>query len=124
MCNVIFSYLVFPCSHCTLFRKIKSSLLESQLLLFHLISIDLMHDDVSRPEGSMGVVVMLKSKLVASSASGGGNSKIIVSLAYLKAQTNHPSHYSTAQPHQNTCQHYCHLNFPLQAKTTPYWICL
>ena len=37
-----------------------------------------MHDDVRRPEGSMGVVVTLKSKLkmAASSAISGGNSKI------------------------------------------------
>ena len=35
-----------------------------------------MHDDVRRPEGSMEVVVTLKSKMAASS---GGNSKIIVS---------------------------------------------
>ena len=38
-----------------------------------------MHDDVTRPEGSMGVVVTLKSKMAASSANSGGNSKIIVS---------------------------------------------
>ena len=36
-------------------------------------------DDVTRPKGSMGVVVTLKSKIAASSASSGGNSKIIVS---------------------------------------------
>ena len=29
---------------------------------------------------------------------------------------------STAQPHQNTYQHYCHLNFPLRGNTTPYGI--
>ena len=40
---------------------------------------DLMHDDVIRPEGSMGVVVTLKSKMAASSASSGGNIKITVS---------------------------------------------
>ena len=27
---------------------------------------------------------------------------------------------SQAKPHQNTCQHYCHLNFPLQGNMTPY----
>ena len=41
--------------------------------------IDLMHDDVKRPRGSMGVIVTLISKMAASSASHGGNSKIIVS---------------------------------------------
>ena len=37
-------------------------------------------------------------------------------------QTNRPSRYSTAQPHQNTCQHDFHLNLPLQGNTTPFWI--
>ena len=32
------------------------------------------------------------------------------------------SRCSTAQPHQNTCQHVCHLNFLLRGNTTPYWI--
>ena len=41
--------------------------------------IDLIHEDITCPEGSMGVVAMLKSKMAASSASSGGNSKIIVS---------------------------------------------
>ena len=43
-------------------------------------SIDLMHDDVTRPEGSMGVVVTLKSKMAARSAStcSRRNSKILV----------------------------------------------
>ena len=36
--------------------------------------VDLMHDDVTRLEGSMGVVVTLKSKMAASYASSGGNS--------------------------------------------------
>ena len=34
--------------------------------------IDLMHDGVTHPEGSMGVVVTRKSKRAASSASSGG----------------------------------------------------
>ena len=38
-----------------------------------------MHYDVTRPKGSMGVVVTLKSKMAASSASSGGKGKIIVS---------------------------------------------
>ena len=39
-----------------------------------------MQDDVTRPEGSMGVVVTLKFKMAASiPASSCGNSKIIVS---------------------------------------------
>ena len=38
-----------------------------------------MHDDVTRPGGSMGVVVTLKSKIVAGSASSRRNSKIIFS---------------------------------------------
>ena len=29
----------------------------------------------------------------------------------LKAQRNRPSRYSTTQPYENTCKHYCHLNF-------------
>ena len=34
-----------------------------------------MHDDVTHPKGSMVVLVTLKSKMEASSASSGGNSK-------------------------------------------------
>ena len=34
-----------------------------------------MHDDVTRPKGSMVVAVTLKSKMAASSASSEGNSK-------------------------------------------------
>ena len=37
--------------------------------------IDLMHDDVTAPKCSMVVVVTLKSKMAASSAGSGGNSK-------------------------------------------------
>lgn len=40
---------------------------------------DPMYDDVIRFEGSVGAAVMLKSKIAASSASSGGNSKIIAS---------------------------------------------
>ena len=43
-------------------------------------------------------------------------------LTYLKAQTNRPSRNSTAQPHQNTCQHYCRINFPLRENAMPYGI--
>ena len=71
---------------------------------------DLMHDDVRRPKGSMVVVVTLKFKMAAGSTKsgggGGGNSKNTRSMIYLKAQTNPPSHYFTAQPHQNARQHY------------------
>ena len=35
-------------------------------------------------------------------------------MTYLKVQTNCPSRYLMAQPHQNICQHYCH-NFKLPA---------
>ena len=73
-----------------------------------------MHDDVTLPKGSMVVVVTLKSKMAASSASSGGNSKSTQYLTYLKAQTNPPSRYSTALPRQNTLQYFCHLNFPLR----------
>ena len=66
--------------------------------------IDLMHDDVARPEGGMGVAVTLKSKMAASSASSGGNNEMVVYLTYLKAKTIRPIRYSTTQPHQNTCQ--------------------
>ena len=38
-------------------------------------TIDLMHDDAIRPKGSAVVVVKLKSKMAASSASSGDNSK-------------------------------------------------
>ena len=36
-----------------------------------------MHDDVTRPGGSMGVVVTHKSKMATTSHSSGGDSKII-----------------------------------------------
>ena len=45
--------------------------------------------------------VTLKSKMAASIASSGGNSKSTGSMIYLKAQTNRPSRYYTAQPHQH-----------------------
>ena len=38
-------------------------------------AIDRMHDDVTRPKGSIVVVVTLKSKMAASCASSGGNRK-------------------------------------------------
>ena len=60
--------------------------------------------------------------MAARSARSGGNSKIKYYLTYLKAQTNPPSRYSKAHPHQNTSQHFCHLNFPLRGNSTPYWI--
>ena len=69
------------------------------------------------PKGSMGVVVKLKSKMAPSSGSSGGIVWDHFYLSYLKAQTNRPSHYSMAQPHQNTRQHYCHLNFLLWGNT-------
>ena len=34
-----------------------------------------MHDDLTRPKGSMVVVVTLKSKMASGSTSSGGNSK-------------------------------------------------
>ena len=49
-----------------------------------------MHDEVKRPEGSMGVAVTLKSKLVASSASSGGNGKIIVSFDLSESSNKSP----------------------------------
>ena len=54
------------------------------------VTIDLMHDDVTRPEGSMGVVVTLKFKMAASSASSGGNSKIIVSFDLSESSNKSP----------------------------------
>ena len=81
-----------------------------------------MHDDVTRPEGNLGVEVTLKSKMAAISASSGGNSKMIVLFDPSESSTNRLSRHSTAQPYQNTCQHYCHLNFSLRGNTTPYWI--
>ena len=70
----------------------------------------------------MGVVVTVKSKTVASSAWHYLEILDQFYLTYLKAQTNCPSRYLTAQPHHNTGQHYCHLNFPLPGNTAPYWI--
>ena len=52
----------------------------------------------------------------------GENSKIIVSFDLSESSNKSPSRHSTAQPHQNTCQHYCHFNFSLWGNTTPYWI--
>ena len=49
-------------------------------------------------------------------------SNLLVTLTYLKIQTNCPSRYSTTQLYQNTCQHYCHLDFPLRGNATLYWI--
>ena len=60
-----------------------------------------MHDDVTRPKGSMVVAVKLKSKMAASSASSAGNGKNTKELTYLKAQeipratTRRPSHIRT-----------------------------
>ena len=54
-------------------------------------SIDLVHDDVTRPKGSMVVVVTLKSKMAAGSTSSEGNSTSTGSMIHLKAQTNRPS---------------------------------
>ena len=45
----------------------------TQVKPWELDEIDLMHDDVTRPKGGMVVVVTLKSKMAASSASNGGN---------------------------------------------------
>ena len=64
--------------------------------------IDLMHNGLARPpKGSMGVVVTLKFKMVASSASSGGNSKSTGSRARSKVKqialvaTRRPSHIRT-----------------------------
>ena len=54
------------------------------------------HDDVTRPEDSMGFAVTLKSKMAASSANSGGNSKIIVSFCLSESSNKSPSRYSTA----------------------------
>ena len=40
-----------------------------------LVLIDLMDDDVTRPKSSMAVVITLKSKMAACSATGGGIGK-------------------------------------------------
>ena len=84
--------------------------------------IDLMYDDVTSPEGSMGVVVTLKSKMAVSSASNEGNSKIIVSFDLSESSNKSPEPLLDGPEHVRTCQHYCHLNFPLRGNTTPYWI--
>ena len=49
-----------------------------------------MHDDVTRPESSMAVVVTLKSKMAASNASSGGNSKIILSFDLSESSNKSP----------------------------------
>ena len=67
----------------------------------------------------MGVEVMLKFKIADSGASSRGNSK---STGPRASQTNRPSRYSMAQPHQNTCHHYWHQKFPASGITTPYWV--
>ena len=46
-----------------------------------------MHDDMTRPKGSMVAAVTLKSKVAAGSVSSGGNSKSRGSMIYLKALT-------------------------------------
>ena len=81
-----------------------------------------MHDDVTCPEGIMGVVIRLKSKMAASSASSGENSRMMDSFDLSESENKSPECYTTAQPHQNTCQHNFHLNFPLRGNTQPYSI--
>ena len=85
--------------------------------------IDLMYNDVTRPERQYGIYLHSQSQ--------DGGQPWIWRFRYsgsnlfdphLKAQTNRPSRYSTAQPNQNTFQHYCHLNFPLRGNATPCWI--
>ena len=49
-----------------------------------------MHDDLTRPKSSMGVVVNLKCKTAASSASSGGNSKTIVSFELCESSNKSP----------------------------------
>ena len=51
-----------------------------------------MHDDVTRPKGSLVVAVTLKSKMAAGSTRSGGKSKSTsTGSIYLKAQTNRSS---------------------------------
>ena len=66
--------------------------------------IDLMHNDLTHPERQYGIVVTLKSKMAASSVWPYLEILDQFYVTYLKAQTNHPSHYLMArgQPHQNT----------------------
>ena len=76
-----------------------------------------MHNDVTRPERQYGScshatwspVVLAVEEIVLDQ----------FYLTYLKAQTNRPSRYSTAQPDENTCQYYFPLNFPLRGNTKP-----
>ena len=72
-----------------------------------------MHDDVSRPKGSYVAVVTLKSKMAASSANTGGNRKSTLVFDLSESLNKSPKPLLDGQPHQNTCQHFCHLNFPL-----------
>ena len=55
--------------------------------MLHLLAIDLMHNDTTAPKVSMRIVITLKFKMAASSASSGRNNKGTGS----KAQTNFPS---------------------------------
>ena len=65
----MFVYYSPDCFHC----QISSNILEAEREGNE--RIDLMHHDVTRPNGSMAVVVTLKSKIAAGSTSSGGNSK-------------------------------------------------
>ena len=49
-----------------------------------------MHDVVTCPQGSMGVTVMLKSKMAVSSASSGESTKIIVSFDLSESSNESP----------------------------------
>ena len=60
-----------------------------------------MHDDVTRPTGSMVVEVTLKSKMAAGCVRSEKHIKSTGSMIYLKAQINRPRRYSTAQPSEH-----------------------
>ena len=66
------------------------------LLTFFIITFyhqsSIMHDGITRPKGSVEVVVTLKSNMTSGSPSSGGNSKGTGSMIYLKAHLNRPSH--------------------------------
>ena len=86
-------------------------------------TIDLVHDDVTRLEGSVGVAVTLKSKRAASSAASSvGISKIIVSF-YLSESSNKSLKPLLDGPATSErIPALLPFKFPALGNTTPYWI--
>ena len=81
-------------------------------------TIDLMHDDVT----CVGVVVTSKSKLAASSASSGGNSKIIVSFDLSESSNKSPEPLLDGPATSEHMSALLPFKFPASGKTMPNWI--